>query len=116
MKVLFHVDENERWATVIGNITNTLAWAQEKHQDVQIEVLANSEAVLGLTASAAEKNKTAEALSTFLDSGVAIKACENALRGHKIDQKQLLAKVETVPAGIIEIIEKQSSGYAYIRP
>jgi intracellular sulfur oxidation DsrE/DsrF family protein len=48
--------------------------------------------------------------------GVQFVACRNSLVGNKIDEKVLPGFVKVVPAGVTELIKKQSEGYAYIKP
>lgn len=43
-------------------------------------------------------------------------ACGNTMTTYKIDKKELLKDVEIVTAGIVELIERQKSGWTYIRP
>lgn len=43
-------------------------------------------------------------------------ACGNTMVTYKIDKKELLGGVEVVTAGIVELIERQKSGWTYIRP
>ena len=43
-------------------------------------------------------------------------ACNNTMRTYDIKKKDLMADVEVVTAGIVELIERQLSGYIYIRP
>ncbi len=43
-------------------------------------------------------------------------ACNNTMKTYGIKKKDLLSGVEVVTAGIVELIERQLSGYIYIRP
>ena len=43
-------------------------------------------------------------------------ACGNTMQTYNIDKKELLGGVEIVTAGIVELIERQKSGWTYIRP
>ena len=43
-------------------------------------------------------------------------ACNNTMRTYDIKKKDLMADVEVVTAGIVELIERQLAGYIYIRP
>ena len=44
-KVIYHIDEREKWSLTLGNVTNMIVYYQAHHIDYQIEVLANSVAV-----------------------------------------------------------------------
>lgn len=43
-------------------------------------------------------------------------ACGNTMKTYNVDKKELLSGVEIVTAGIVELIERQKSGWTYIRP
>ena len=51
-----------------------------------------------------------------LASGVRVEACENTMRGQKLAQTDMLNGIGYVPAGVVEIMQKQQQGYAYLRP
>ncbi len=48
--------------------------------------------------------------------GVVFAACRNALRAQAIEPESLLEKTVVVPAGVIELAQKQQAGFAYIKP
>jgi uncharacterized protein len=47
--------------------------------------------------------------------GVVFAACENTLRERKIEKTEIVSDAIFVPAGIIEVVDKQSKGWAYIK-
>lgn len=48
--------------------------------------------------------------------GVVFAACHIALRAQALDPKDLIEKTLVVPAGVIELAQKQQAGFAYIKP
>lgn len=48
--------------------------------------------------------------------GVKLLACGNTMRATHTTRKDLNWLVDVVPAGIVEIMQRQSEGYAYVRP
>ena len=50
------------------------------------------------------------------EKGVEFIACNNALVANDLDQSIILGFVKIVPAGVLELVERQSDGYAYIKP
>ena len=42
--------------------------------------------------------------------------CNNALTAHQIRKEDLIDVYEIVPAGILEIVNLQQKGFAYIKP
>ncbi len=115
LKVLFHINETEKWKVVLGNITNLISDVGEENVDVV--VVANGFSVYGYTDP--EKLSVIEQLSV---GGVNFIACRNSLRnmcqeGVACVREELLPPfIVIVPAGITEIINRQRDGYAYVKP
>ncbi len=115
LKVVFHVNEVERWDVALGNITNLLADAGEGAVDAI--ALANGHAV-AVYADAAKVEK----MKSFSEKGVKFLACRNSLKrmcaagSVCIREENMPLFVTVVPAGITEIIKKQHEGYAYVKP
>ncbi|MFM9413931.1 DsrE family protein [Peptococcus simiae] len=116
MDIIFHVDELDRFGTCLGNVYNTLKYFDAHGLSGQIEIVVNAQAVRGLTTAGAKDQGFAEELQGYMQEGVAVLACQNALTGQDIDPDQLLPGVQVVEAAIIEMAQKQAAGYAYIRP
>jgi intracellular sulfur oxidation DsrE/DsrF family protein len=55
-------------------------------------------------------------ISEAMTSGVKVVACENTMRGQKLTKPDMLPDVGYVSAGVVEIMQKQQQGWAYIRP
>lgn len=108
--VIFHIDEPSKWDLLLRNVRNLIKAADPKVSE--IEVLANSEAV-GFYAS---PNGDGELMKELALAGVRFVACSNALGGMEITRERLPRFVEVVPVGVIELIEKQNQGFAYIKP
>ncbi|MDN5352115.1 MAG: uncharacterized protein PWQ12_1035 [Clostridiales bacterium] len=114
LKVIFHMDEINKWKLLIGNVTNLLAAAEAEGDAVEIEVLANAEAVLYFV-KMEEKPHFAE-IKVLVDSGVRFAVCNNALRAHQVQLSDLPKFVNVVPAGVFELAKRQAEGYGYIKP
>jgi sugar/nucleoside kinase (ribokinase family) len=56
------------------------------------------------------------AVSYLNKKGVKFVACNNALKGFNIKEDTLFDFVDIVPAGVMELVKKQSEGYLYIKP
>lgn len=111
IKVVFHIDEIEKWGLVIANVRNLLKGIEIAESE--IEIVANSKAVLSYVKKQDNEESIFEELST---KGVQIVACNNALASLKVERESLYSYVRVVPIGVKEIIEKQQEGYAYIKP
>lgn len=112
VKVIYHVDEMERWSLTLGNVKNMAAYYREHSVSFAIEVLANAAAVKAYCAGAAYYDD----MKALADEGIVFTACNNALKANSIAQDQLYGFVTVVPAGVVELAGKQAEGYAYIRP
>ena len=110
LKTLFHIDEMEKWSLLLINVRNTLIYCGD--ENVDIEVVANSEAVDGYKPDF----ELAHVITKQSSRGVKFVACKNALDAHKMGKEDILNFVQVVPASIVEIVEKQQEGYGYIKP
>lgn len=100
MRVLFHVDENNKWMLTQTNVKNIL----QENRDLDVVVLANAEAVV-----------------YYYDNpeyipGVTYIACNNALKGRGLDPNIIQNRVKIVPSGVYEIVLLQEKNYRYIKP
>jgi intracellular sulfur oxidation DsrE/DsrF family protein len=112
VKTIFHIDEISKLGLLLKNVQN-LTQAVELSGS-QIEVLANSEAVKFYVATT--QNADMALMKELAHSGIRFAACNNALNGLGIQREQLAQFVEVVPVGVLELIERQAEGYAYIKP
>jgi len=114
MKVVFHldVDEEKRLSMALGNISNLLKVVPAKNAAVSL--VANGSAVrLFIRENASDSSSRIEALS---GQGVRFFICNNSLTNFKIDPKALVKGCEITKAGILELIERQADGCAYVKP
>lgn len=112
LKVIYHVDEREKWSLILGNVKNMLTYGKNNQQKFQIEVLANSVAIIDLKSSSEYKDD----IELLINQGVLFAACQNALNAQNVGKQDLINKVQVVPAGVVELAIKQSEGYSYIKP
>src|SRR5690349_11100928 len=80
--------------------------------NVDIEIVAYGPGIGMLKADSPVGNRVDEALG----AGVKVLACENTMRGQKLARDDMLPKLGYVSAGVVEIMQKQQQGWAYIRP
>ena len=55
-------------------------------------------------------------MKTLSGEGIRFAACGNALKGTGLTKADIFDFVTVVPAGVVELAERQAEGYAYIRP
>jgi intracellular sulfur oxidation DsrE/DsrF family protein len=113
-KVVFHLDADEegRFALALENIKNL--FKEVPAQSCQVSIVTNGKAVNLLRKDRVGKH--AAAMQELHKLGVRFNACRNALANNKIATEDLFEIVQIVPAGILELIDLQAQGFAYIKP
>lgn len=115
LRVLFHINEYDKWKLVLGDITSLVKDVGE--EDIDVVVLANGFSVYGY----ADPNKISP-MQQLSAHGIKFIACRNSIKnmcqeGVACIKEELLSPIiSVVPVGITEIIRRQKTGYAYIKP
>ncbi|MFO1311198.1 MAG: DsrE family protein [Burkholderiales bacterium] len=111
-RVVMQVSDNDpaKWNLALNNAKNLQADLGASNVDV--EIVAYGPGIGMLKADSVVAGRIGEALG----AGVAIVACENTMRGQKLAKEDMLPKVGYVNAGVVELMQKQQQGWAYIRP
>ena len=111
-KVIVHVGDAEpaKWNVALNNVANLQK--EIGAANIDIEVVAINAGLGMLKVDSPVGNRVADALK----SGVVIVACENSMHGQKLVREDMLADIGYVKAGVVELMERQRQGYAYIRP
>ena len=81
-------------------------------KNVEIEIVAYGPGIGMLKSDSVVDNRIDEAQK----SGVKVVACENTMRGQKLVKDDMLAGIGYVSAGVVEIMQRQQQGWAYLRP
>lgn len=85
----------------------------KSYPDSQFEVVVYSGALDMLVK---DKSSVSAEVEKFADNDkVAFVVCAMSMKRHKVDKSELIAGVEPVPDGILEIYQKQSEGWGYIK-
>ena len=112
MKVILHVNQNDRWNMAIGNIHNLL----NLDPKLEIEMLVHGEPIVNLKEETSKEMEIYDDLKKLSEKGVKFAACNNTMTKMNIDKSEMCTFVKIVPAGVMELIEKQNEGYAYVKP
>ena len=111
-KVIIQVSDNDpkKWNLALNN-------AQNVQQDlgkgaVDIELVAYGPGLDMLKLESESGGRVKQALA----DGIKVVACENTMRKQKLGREDMLPDLAYVKAGVVELAQKQSQGYAYIRP
>ena len=99
----------QKWSLTLGNIANAIDGFGADGTDIELVVYGPGIAMLK------KDSPVAERLAAALKAGVHIAACQNSMRGFKLEQADLAPGVGVVPSGVVELIRRQHAGYAYVR-
>ena len=111
-RVVMQVSDNDpaKWNLALNNARNLQADLGAKN--VEIEIVAYGPGISMLKSDSVVGNRIGEALS----SGLLVEACENTMRGQELAKADMLTGIGYVPAGVVEIMQRQQQGWAYLRP
>lgn len=115
MRVVFHIDESHKWGMVLANARNIQRYSSANAEELVSEVVANGEAVKEFRGGAGMEDLHTQ-MQDLMEAGVVFAACGNAMKSHGMTEEELLAGVVMVPAGVVELVQKQHEGFAYIKP
>ena len=103
-------DDPGKWNLALNNAKNLQA--DLGRDKVDIEIVAYGPGIGMLKRHSSVGSRIDEALT----AGVTVVACENTMAGQKLTKTEMLPGIGYVKAGVVEIMQKQQQGYAYLRP
>lgn len=112
IRVIFHVSDADKWPVALANVQNLLHAASDVSSDVHL--LANSGAVAFL--NQASNQEQLQRMHNLTELGAQFLVCANSLKGHGISQDEVPEWMTIVPVGVLTLIDRQSQGFAYIKP
>ncbi len=110
-KVVMQVSDADsgKWNLALGNARNL---QKGLGANVDIEIVAYGPGIGMLKADSSVAAGVREAVA----SGMTVNACENTMAAQKLSKADINPAAGYVPSGVVEIVQKQQSGYAYLRP
>jgi intracellular sulfur oxidation DsrE/DsrF family protein len=111
-KVVIQVSTNDpaTWNLALNNAKNIQKDVGK--DNVDIEIVAFGPGINMLKAESEVSNRIIDAV----DSGAQVMACQNTMRNMKLTKDDMNSKIGYVPSGVVEIMQRQQHGYAYLRP
>jgi len=111
-RIVIQVSDGDaaKWNLALNNARNLQA--DLGAANVEIEIVAYGPGIGMLKLDSPVASRIADAK----DSGVKILACENTMKGQKLSHSDMLADIGYVGAGVVEIMQRQQEGWAYLRP
>jgi len=111
-KLVIQVSDNDpgKWSLALNNAQNLIS--ELGAPTVALEIVVYGPGI-GMLKS---DSPVAARIAAALKNGMQIVACENTLKAQKLTRADMLPDIAYVPAGVVELMQKQQQGFAYIRP
>jgi intracellular sulfur oxidation DsrE/DsrF family protein len=111
-KIVIQVSDNDtaKWNLALNNAKNLQDDVGAANVDIEIVAYGPGIGMLKL------ESPTGARITEAMKGNVKVLACENTMRGQKLTKDDMLGGISYVPAGVTEIMKKQSEGWAYLRP
>lgn len=103
-KVIFHIDELNKWNLTLKNTSNLLDAINT--DNFNIEVLANAEAVKAYVSNNELDLNISDIMERLNYKDIKFVACNNALKAYDIKKEDLMPFIDIVPAGVLELANK----------
>ncbi len=111
-KIVIQVSDNDpaKWNLALNNARNLQEDVGAANVDIAIVAYGPGIGMLKL------ESPTGARIADAMKANVKVLACENTMRGQKLGREDMLPAISYVPAGVTEIMTRQSEGWAYLRP
>jgi intracellular sulfur oxidation DsrE/DsrF family protein len=111
-KLVLQVSDGDaaKWNLALNNAKNVQV--DLGAANVDIEIVVYGPGIGMLKADSVVGNRVGEALA----AGVKVVACENTMHGQKLTKPDMLGGIGYASSGVVEIMQRQQQGWAYIRP
>ena len=120
IKVAIHVDENDKFKMnlALNNAENMTKYYKSKGKEVEIRIVTYGPGLHMFRADTSPVKDRIEQLALELDN-ISFAAC-GVTKG-KMAKKSgkpvpIIAEAKMVPSGVVELVELQNLGWAYIKP
>ncbi len=111
-RIVIQVSDNDpaKWNLALNNAKNLQEDVGAANVDIEIVAYGPGIGMLKL------ESPTGSRIADAMKANVKVLACENTMRGQKLTKDDMLPAISYVPAGVTEIMTKQTEGWAYLRP
>ena len=111
VKIVFDVTSND--TSVHESTIRHVKAMSAAYPDSEFEVVMYSGSINMVLKDKSTVAEDMEALAK--NENISFVICQGTMKRHKIDTSELIPGVASVPDGILEIVEKQSQGWGYIK-
>ena len=111
-KLVIQVSDNDpaKWNLALNNAKNVQDDVGAANVDIEIVAYGPGIGMLKLESPSASR------VADAMKANIKVIACENTMRAQKMSRDDMQSAISYVPAGVTEIMTKQSEGWAYLRP
>lgn len=110
MKVVVQLMTNDTLAQ--KSLLKQVGHLLEAAPNTKVEVVCHNN---GITLLQSSVTKQSAKIKELHDKGVDFVACQNTMRDRKLTREDLVADCRMVPSGVVEIVMKESHGWAYLK-
>ena len=109
--VVFHFDQDAaKLDLALSNISNYFDGLP--NEDLTVVLLVNGPGITCL----GRDGEFAPRITALAKRGLSVRVCRNAMRRFNLTAESLHPACQVVPAGVIELVNLQRAGFAYIKP
>ena len=112
LRIVFQVSDAEvgKWNLTLNNVRNVQTELPDDAPEIEVVVYGPGIGMLKGDSPIAAR------IAETLKNGVKIVACENTMKNMKLVYADMLPNIGYVPAGVVELAQRQQQGFAYIKP
>lgn len=121
-RVVIQVDQNdpEVMNLTLNNANNVLEYYRDKHEDVDIEIVAYGPGLNMLRDDTSPvKDRIKKIATASFPSKIVFSACNNTKQGMEKREGHpitIVPQATIVPSGVVRIMQLQEQGYTYVKP
>jgi uncharacterized protein len=113
-------DDPQVMNMVLNNATNVIEYYRDKHEDVDIDIVAYGPGLHMLRADTSPVQDRVKRLKDMVFPGkIQFSACNNTKQGMEKAEGHAISVVPDatiVPSGVVHLMELQEQGWSYVRP
>jgi uncharacterized protein len=120
--IAIQIDQNDPQIMnlVLNNATNVIEYYRDKHEDVDVDIVAYGPGLHMLRADTSPVQDRIKRLKELVFPGkVQFSACNNTKQGMEKAEGHAISIVPDatiVPSGVVHLMELQEQGWSYVRP
>ena len=120
--IAIQVDQNDPQVMnmVLNNASNVVKYYRDKHEDVDVEIVAYGPGLHMLRADSSPVQDRIKQLKEEVSPGkIQFSACNNTKQGMEKREGHpitIIPQAHIVPAGVVRIMELEEQGYSYVKP